>query len=111
MCYYYYYNTIQIKSYEVAQNTTIYVFNLYVVEINECANSPCRNGATCTDAVNSYTCRCVAGYTGTHCEIGECLSIRMFYTYNGTIQLIIHLTIWWTHQLVNIIAYFEDTAK
>ena len=24
------------------------------------------------DAVNSYACDCVAGYTGVHCETGEC---------------------------------------
>ncbi|KAI0239341.1 Mucin-like protein [Lamellibrachia satsuma] len=34
------------------------------------------NGATCTDAVNSYTCGCADGYTGTHCEtdVNECAS-------------------------------------
>ncbi|KAK2153589.1 hypothetical protein NP493_2290g00000, partial [Ridgeia piscesae] len=37
-------------------------------DIDECASSPCRNGATCNDAVNSYTCRCVAAYTGNLCE-------------------------------------------
>ena len=45
--------------------------SIYVVEINDCASSPCRNGATCDDAVNSYTCLCVAGYTETHCESGK----------------------------------------
>ncbi|KAK2172869.1 hypothetical protein NP493_923g00027 [Ridgeia piscesae] len=37
---------------------------------------PCGNGAACANAVNSYTCPCVAGYTGTNCEtdIGECAS-------------------------------------
>ena len=45
------------------------------LDINECSSSPCMNGATCTDAVNSYTCACVAGYTGTHCEIGGNLVI------------------------------------
>ena len=28
------------------------------------------NGASCTAAVNSYTCACVAFYTGSHCETG-----------------------------------------
>ena len=41
-----------------------------VADIDECSSNPCLNGATCTDAVNQYTCGCVAGYTGTHCETG-----------------------------------------
>ena len=49
------------------------ILDIVLVDINECSSSPCMNGATCTDAVNSYTCACVAGYTGTHCETGESL--------------------------------------
>ena len=41
-----------------------------VADIDECSCNPCLNGATCTEAVNSYTCGCVAGFTGTHCETG-----------------------------------------
>ena len=48
-------------------------YDIGLVDINECSSSPCLNGATCTDAVNSYTCACVAGYTGTHCETGDSL--------------------------------------
>ena len=33
------------------------------------------NGATCIDAVNAYTCACVAGYTGPRCEKGESLGV------------------------------------
>ena len=40
-------------------------------DIDECASSPCKNGATCNDLVNSYSCDCVPGYTGTHCEQGS----------------------------------------
>eukprot|EP00794_Sanderia_malayensis_P020236 gene20236-22215_t len=42
--------------------------------INECASSPCQNGAQCIDAVASYSCQCRAGYTGVHCEtnINDC---------------------------------------
>jgi len=41
------------------------------LDIDECGSNPCENGATCIDAVDSYTCSCVAGYTGTHCETGN----------------------------------------
>ena len=51
----------------------LHMFDIVLVDINECSSSPCMNGVTCSDAVNSYTCVCVAGYTGTHCETGESL--------------------------------------
>ena len=41
-----------------------------VVDINECESNPCKNRATCEDKVNSYSCKCMAGYTGTNCESG-----------------------------------------
>ena len=40
-------------------------------DIDECASSPCQNGGTCTDAVNSYTCACVDGYNGDDCETSK----------------------------------------
>ena len=43
--------------------------NIYFTDINECGSSPCVYG-TCTDNVNSYTCTCDDGYTGTNCETG-----------------------------------------
>ena len=45
--------------------------DVVLVDINECSNNGCMNGATCTDAVNAYMCACVAGYTGPHCETGN----------------------------------------
>ncbi len=73
------------RSYNEAYNGTYFfqsdshifnkTLNVVLVDINECSSSPCMNGATCTDAVNSYTCACVAGYTGTHCETGEKLGL------------------------------------
>ncbi len=53
----------------------IIISNYLFADIDECASNPCLNGATCTDAVNSYTCTCVAGYTGTHCETGTFLTM------------------------------------
>jgi len=36
---------------------------------DDCAGDPCLNGSTCVDGVNSYTCACAAGWSGTNCEI------------------------------------------
>ena len=41
---------------------------LVSADINECVSSPCSNGATCVDEVSAYTCSCVAGYVGDHCQ-------------------------------------------
>ena len=49
--------------------------DIVLVDINECSSSPCDNGASCTDAMNSYTCACVAGHTGAICETGECMGL------------------------------------
>ena len=35
---------------------------------NDCLNNPCKNGGTCTDGVNKYSCRCVPGFTDTNCQ-------------------------------------------
>ena len=45
------------------------------VNIDECFSTPCLNGATCVDQVNSYDCSCKPGYKGIQCEmeIDECL--------------------------------------
>ncbi|XP_076085388.1 sushi, von Willebrand factor type A, EGF and pentraxin domain-containing protein 1-like [Mytilus galloprovincialis] len=43
-------------------------------DIDECATKPCQNGAQCNDQINAYTCTCVDGFAGVHCEenINEC---------------------------------------
>ncbi|KAI0238464.1 hypothetical protein LSAT2_010821 [Lamellibrachia satsuma] len=46
-------------------------------DFDECASSPCQNGATCsTPQLDMYSCECVAGYAGQTCEtdIDECSS-------------------------------------
>uniref|UniRef100_A0A8C8YJ51 Delta-like protein n=1 Tax=Prolemur simus TaxID=1328070 RepID=A0A8C8YJ51_PROSS len=42
--------------------------------INDCESSPCRNGGTCIDGVNSYKCICSDGWEGAYCEtnINDC---------------------------------------
>ncbi|XP_058592602.1 aggrecan core protein isoform X4 [Neofelis nebulosa] len=42
-----------------------------VGDIDECLSSPCLNGATCVDAIDSFTCLCLPSYRGDLCEIDQ----------------------------------------
>ena len=60
----------QIAIHRMTTGTLIMI--IYIPsDINECASTPCENGASCSDGINRYTCTCVAGYTGLHCETGD----------------------------------------
>ena len=48
----------------------IVIIDLLILDINECASSPCQNEAECNDEVDGYMCVCVQGFTGTHCQTG-----------------------------------------
>jgi hypothetical protein len=42
--------------------------------VGPCFINPCQNGGTCTEATKKrmaagYTCSCLAGFTGTECEL------------------------------------------
>eukprot|EP00937_MAST-01D_sp_MAST-1D-sp2_P004540 g4540.t1 len=37
-------------------------------DANECAPSPCKNNATCTDLVHDFKCHCTPGWSGRTCE-------------------------------------------
>ena len=41
------------------------------VDIDECKSSPCQNGGTCIDQVNTFECNCGAGFQGDSCEEGK----------------------------------------
>ena len=43
-------------------------FWAFFVDFDECASSPCQNMGTCFDAIDGYTCICMAGYNGDSCE-------------------------------------------
>ena len=52
--------------------TIIYFHHCVILsDKDECATASCLNGGTCTDGVNEYTCTCLPGYTGSHCETGK----------------------------------------
>ncbi|XP_062584713.1 sushi, von Willebrand factor type A, EGF and pentraxin domain-containing protein 1-like [Saccostrea cucullata] len=38
------------------------------IYVNTCNSNPCQNGGSCIDGENKYTCNCIQGYTGVHCE-------------------------------------------
>ena len=48
----------------------------FLLDINDCYPSPCKNKGTCIDGVNSYTCACVPGFEGKNCTIGKLLRCR-----------------------------------
>lgn len=61
-----------------------------LLDIDECASSPCQYGGICEDAVNSYTCSCLMGSAGTNCENGK--FVNRYYSSNIKLNFkIIHL--------------------
>ena len=56
-----------------SHSTTTYGNALFCcrAEIDECASYPCMNGATCSDHLNKFSCRCKTGFEGSTCDIGR----------------------------------------
>ena len=46
-------------------------FSSLFPDINECAESPCKNNATCIDRVANFECICNDGYIGLTCDLGK----------------------------------------
>eukprot|EP00058_Branchiostoma_floridae_P005563 XP_002591051.1 hypothetical protein BRAFLDRAFT_119074 [Branchiostoma floridae] len=47
------------------------------INIDECASNPCQNHGSCDDGINSYSCRCLLGFQGDHCETDPPSANRM----------------------------------
>ncbi|KAM6916581.1 protein eyes shut homolog [Xenentodon cancila] len=49
-----------------------------LINVNNCIQHWCQNGATCVDEIDGYSCLCPSGYTGVYCEedIDYCVSHR-----------------------------------
>ena len=60
------------------------------LEYNECDSTPCQNGGTCVDQIDSFRCLCGRGYKGNLCQT----KVRLSYFYQ-------HLNdwLWWCHHL------------
>ena len=43
----------------------------FSVDLDDCVNHNCSNGASCIDGINTYSCNCSAGFTGLNCETGR----------------------------------------
>ena len=41
---------------------TGYTGDVCLDDVNECLNTPCQNGGTCTNTDGSFTCACPTGY-------------------------------------------------
>ena len=67
--------------YTLPEHVTL-VISLYmyaISDIDECTMyNPCENNGLCQNAVGSYSCNCVAGFTGTNCESGKKIGITKF---------------------------------
>uniref|UniRef100_A0A1A7XHL9 Milk fat globule-EGF factor 8 protein n=1 Tax=Iconisemion striatum TaxID=60296 RepID=A0A1A7XHL9_9TELE len=44
------------------------------INVNDCANQPCKNGGTCRDLDGDYTCHCPSPYVGKQCQL-SCISL------------------------------------
>ena len=57
-------------------------------DINDCVNHTCQNGGSCVDGINNFTCNCLKGYTGSHCQTGMLLWRNFSLNTNLTIRII-----------------------
>ncbi|XP_053386989.1 angiopoietin-1-like [Mercenaria mercenaria] len=56
-------------------NTTLNEITADKTDIDDCIPDVCGSRGTCVDGVDSYSCSCITGYSGVHCEtnIDDCI--------------------------------------
>lgn len=54
------------------------------IDVDECLSNPCKNGATCNQYVDSYTCTCRLGFSGINCETNDEDCTESSCMYGGT---------------------------
>ena len=73
-------NSVHLKC--LVSNPTLssltHISNYIFLDFNDCDPSPCINGGSCIDGVDSYTCVCHPGYQGNNCEIGKKSKYRKY---------------------------------
>ena len=42
---------------------------VHIIDVDECALNPCKNGSTCVDLVNDYNCSCDGSWKGKNCDV------------------------------------------
>ena len=60
-------------------------FVFFFSAVDHCFSSPCRNNRTCTSFLNHYECDCGEDFSGTNCEEGLfiCLKLYLFFMLAG----------------------------
>ncbi len=57
-----------------------------VIGVNECVSSPCMNGGTCIDYLDSYQCTCASGFTDVNCDLSVSIWL-ILQEFNGLLNL------------------------
>lgn len=62
------------------------------IDINECHDQPCMNGATCIDRIAGFKCVCPPSYVGDLCETGQYRDYFKYLIYHSLVH--IHFMCW-----------------
>lgn len=61
---------------------------LALLDIDECASSPCQHGGKCIDKRGDYECDCCTGWTGKNCDQCKFVSYKFYlFTYQSSAGL------------------------